>query len=405
MSIIPAIKPDIPGSSSDLAQEPLQPAGQSRWIYCTKVFISILLSFILYSAASNLERWEAFRSWLVQDIYGSVVPEKKISPVYDPIPPGIELGECIKWDDYSDVHEVSSISVSLSLDDSARDLLFVSRGQLASGTFRLTQSNTGNRINVNATVSTSLEYKDIKICKVVREDGAVGVGIFAPSNSAPRYSPCNVPPNISFNVDLPMSMSSLNSLETDLPRFRQSLTDLTQEMFFHKLKLQSASYQPISVESTSGENIKIKTQGGVSGRFTANSSFSVEGEAEDIDVELNLVNDDIDRPTLARVKGVQRSCWGCQPVLREISELPEQKTMKISTNLTIPDNRGGAFDIAATSPHSFSIKVGDAPLDSVINIAAGIVGDNVTSGWGDLEVHLPSTYEGNFLLHLEDSEK
>jgi hypothetical protein len=82
MSIIPAIKPDIPGSSSDLAQEPLQPAGQSRWIYCTKVFASVLLSFILYSAAPNLEWWEAFRSWLVQDIYGSVVPEKKVRVLF-----------------------------------------------------------------------------------------------------------------------------------------------------------------------------------------------------------------------------------------------------------------------------------------------------------------------------------
>ncbi|EAU91944.1 hypothetical protein CC1G_11130 [Coprinopsis cinerea okayama7 len=293
-----------------------------------------------------------------------------------PIPPGIKLEECTDWNDLPDsARALNSMSTNITLDDPS-NLFFVSRGSLSYGKILITQYDNPSRDSVEVNVAVRNGFQEMsKVCKIIRDDGANGIGIFTPNWDRRRRARG---PIFDVKVDLPKSSKKkplvVQSLETDLPMFRHTLGNIGEHVFFKNLLLSSIN-EAIETGPLRTEVVNISTvNAGISGRYYTNSSITLKTVNAPISVLLEMINENVTHATTAEL-------------------YTTNSHIDFTANLTsTQENDGGAFGIVAeTARGHIDADIVETPIDSILTLEA-------QTALARIDARLPTTFQGQFDL-------
>ncbi|TFK18011.1 hypothetical protein FA15DRAFT_675601 [Coprinopsis marcescibilis] len=234
-------------------------------------------------------------------------------------PAGLTLNGCTNWSkatgetarslDYA-MANFSGFSVDSGL-------IFVSTGD-SHGHLRVSQAIDGSTRNGEAQVTVHImdkaqyrSYLDVvKVCKISRGDGSVGVGIFSPKIDGSDAGA----PIIQVYVQLPPPVEASKVLEVplleiDMPLFSQSLgfSAMERKVSFQSLRLKAAE-RDVRADHITADNLAISTVNGrIEGSFDVYSSLAVETETGAIDTSLGLHNIGTDRATRVDMRSTKGS--------------------------------------------------------------------------------------------------
>ncbi|OCH93527.1 hypothetical protein OBBRIDRAFT_885503 [Obba rivulosa] len=259
------------------------------------------------------------------------------------------------------------------------DMLYIfSRGSLSRGSLNVIQSPkwlrrdaAGVEVTIQNVQKSSFEV--ITVCKLERESGHSGIGVFT-SSSRPGSQSDQL--EISISIVLPVdNPTHITALETRLPGFLHSVhtgSDIT----FGFLSF-TTEHTQISAEYLRAEDVKLQTSnGGIIGHIDVTHSL-----------ELITSNSQIRTNITAHHDGASDSYT---KVKMRTSNAPIISSMDLIA--TTADASGGMFDFdARTSNGKLELEIPLIPLDSTLKLSARTSNAHAI-------VAVSPAYEGSFLL-------
>ncbi|TFK18012.1 hypothetical protein FA15DRAFT_675602 [Coprinopsis marcescibilis] len=269
--------------------------------------------------AALLKFWNTISiSSRIEFSFGKTGPRQgpvRLPPCYD-IPDGLTLDSCINWSEVAwGTERVSGEAITANMSGLEVDsgLFFTARGYNCIGVIQFSQPNNGTLHPGDAEVAIQIEDKpehrwfidSIEVCKLSRNDGSHGVGVFLPKLQAPVGSEA---PYMEIEVNLPppdedSEVLDVPFLETDMPHFWTILGFDSKErkIRFKDVRITGDSGM-IKSKFVEAENIAINTDfGPVGGHFMAHSSVTIKTELGFVHAQLDLSNNDPDRATVAKI--------------------------------------------------------------------------------------------------------
>ncbi|KAF8161489.1 hypothetical protein B0H34DRAFT_747387 [Crassisporium funariophilum] len=316
-----------------------------------------------------------------------------------PVPENMNLDDCVSNDDWVSLpptitHDLPkgnpyhppagfpySSQVTFDLPVSSEALLLFSRGSTSAGSVDIVTSK--EQPHDVATVRVVVNYfrddirDEAKVCRISRQEGETGVGIFTPEW---RRGHRGVEETLYFEttVVLPESSSSLVPLvikkfETDVPNTLQRVHDLGKKVWFRHIFLKGTN-APIEVKSLGMEYGQITgSNGPIQGMFNTSNTLILTTSNAPIRADVGLEND----------------AEGSNPkVVLHTSNSP------IESNISLLSSKGsgGVFDVSAsTSNGRLHVNFPAAPVDSTLRFTGRTSNAPATA-------LLNPAYEGRFSL-------
>ncbi|KAF8802647.1 hypothetical protein BYT27DRAFT_7172708 [Phlegmacium glaucopus] len=308
-----------------------------------------------------------------------------------PIPPQVTLEQCVSYDDWSsrpaDYLEASQQGFSfpliavttLDLPLSAEALLVLSRGPMSAGSVEIvTSPQQGQDV---ATVEVAVSYfrevirDQAKVCRILRKDRAVGVGIFTPE--WPHWRGPQDRLYFATKVILPEASPESSPLlikkfETDVANTIHRVGDLNKKVLFQSLLLKGSNAR-IDIESVQADLGIIGTSNAaIRGIFNTSASLSLITSNGQIEADVGLSSINASEPKLS------------------LSTSNGAVTSRIS--LISDTGLGGSFKAGAvTSNGRLDVDFPAAPPYSLLTFGG-------TTSNARAVVSLNPAYEGSFIL-------
>ncbi|KAE9396766.1 hypothetical protein BT96DRAFT_977318 [Gymnopus androsaceus JB14] len=307
-----------------------------------------------------------------------------------PVPPGLTLDNDASWSTIAPSQRKFEAreAVFLFPASSADRLFCISRGDLASGTFQMTQSDQGDADCVSMKVI--IEYYPahvfdlVKVCELKRKENQYGIGILTRKRPS-RFSGAHFQAKVV--VTLPKSgtdVLKLKSFETDMPLFPHQLDNLASTVHFRSISLRTSNV-PILVESFSARRANIETSNApVEGSFSASSSLNLITSNSHIRASVFLQN--MDAANFSEL--TMKSSNG--PIAASIILSLDPRSATAQSQSQASTERGGNFSVNATTQNGpLTLTFPSAPRSCNLQLRA-------SGSLGPADVSPPKTYEGAF---------
>ncbi|KAJ7149237.1 hypothetical protein C8R43DRAFT_1007533 [Mycena crocata] len=321
-----------------------------------------------------------------------------------PIPSDVSVGHCIDWKnagetDFTDEFPYSA-KASLELPLSSDTLFLISRSLrsheiFATGRAHYLQSEEVSdsvKVDITAHFWRDGHLDASKACLLKRDGDQNGVGIFTNwehEGHRDRHDKIHFEVTVTFPQTSDDSPLAINNLSTDLEVFTQIFGDMNN-IDFKSLNVKG-SLGGVSAESLSTGNATIKTSlgsiriqtltaehadvgtsmGPIEGTYNASNTLVITTSNGHIDVDVNLSNDDDEKPAKLRIHTSNGFIQG-------------------NLSLSSTKNSDAAFDIGARSSNA-RVELAVLAIPLAVNLTL-----RARTSIGALAVALPSTYEGTF---------
>jgi len=236
-------------------------------------------------------------------------------------------------------------------------------------------------VEVAVRSSDAAAFNLITVCRLEREEGHSGIGIFTPSSP-----PAAHPERLEFYVSvvLPQSRQSplyIAALETHLPLFSHTILKSPSGVTFGSVKFDSSNTL-VQVQSLNAANVSLKTSNSaIWGNFNVSQSLELITSNGQIRANVAMYHDDAPNTHTSLKMRTTNS-----PVISTVDLVS-----------TAADSTGGAFTIdSRTSNNKIDLDVHTMPLDSVLQLDART--SNALA-----RVGLSPAYEGSFLLQTSNA--
>ncbi|KAI0002406.1 hypothetical protein BJV74DRAFT_815652 [Russula compacta] len=273
----------------------------------------------------------------------------------------------------------------LNLSAGADALYLVARGALASGNLYVSESHEGSDVSVRVFVHhrDAESLSRASVCRLRRDGGQMGVGIFTPLNRYMLWPTRGRDLRFVVEVGLPLSRGSVRYIPTfhaDLPMFALAVDDLSA-FRFGDVALQSSN-RPIKVEGVVANSLRIhSTNGGISGNINTTNSLTLVTTNSPISVRVGAENGESEKAT---------------EVLIQTTNALIEADISLKSNSSL--GTGGMFGVHThTTNAPINIVYHDSPVDSILNFDAH-------STNAPVHATLHRAFEGAFSLQTTNSE-
>ncbi|KAI0256051.1 hypothetical protein BJV78DRAFT_1118294 [Lactifluus subvellereus] len=313
-------------------------------------------------------------------------------------PPTIEDGNidsCVQWTGVSDRGHPhlppfvsgawSQARLNLPLDTDG--IYFAARGAFESGKLYVGESSEAKDVSVKVFVHHhgTGSLARAAVCRLSRDDGQIGVGIFTPLNWHNHW-PIGSRDNLRFvvAVELPSTRGGevryIPSFHADLPMFALAMGDLSA-FHFGDLILKS-THSPIQVEGVIANTLKVHTTNGrITGTFNTTDSLALITNNSPVSVKIGAEHGKPDKST---------------EVFIQTNNGPIEADISLTS--TSSPGAGGAFGVhTQTTNGPINILFDDSSVDSVLNFDAQSTNSPV-------HTVLHRAYEGTFSMQTTNAD-
>ncbi|TFK18010.1 hypothetical protein FA15DRAFT_675600 [Coprinopsis marcescibilis] len=236
-----------------------------------------------------------------------------ILPASYPVPSDVTVEKCVSWD-REDVDPLNAVVASIGGVSIDRGLFFVSRGERSHGWLSVYQGKEElpqgeARVDLRILEPHGHWFLDsVKVCKVKRADGSMGVGVFTPDDLVvpknivvrpswwdgkfQRYH--HQAPAVMMTVHLPpadaSSVLNIDHLDADMPLFKQDLhlVLLRDTVKFNQLSLVT-SERDVWVGHANADSLSIVAPNGkISGQFQIGSSIVLRSKRAPVQAHVDV---------------------------------------------------------------------------------------------------------------------